>query len=231
MKGILAKNGHIGYIDIPKCASTSMKQVFLHLDYGENHLESLPNKLTSHNFYQKRKKNIDRAEVKLLIIRDPVERFVSAYHNRVWKHQEITQDVINKLPFVYRFRLKPFPNIHQFIKHFEKYRKIDSIHWHLRSVTELTQNNIEYFTHIYKINQLDECMMLLSTLYGKEVAIRKLQRGKQNKPTIGVLKEHEIKKVIKLFKSDYKLLKDYYSEEVLMKKWKHEISKHPSKSS
>ena len=230
MKGILAKDGHIGYVDIPKCASTSMKELFLHLDYDENYLQSLPEKSTNHDFYQKRKKNIDDAEVKLLIIRDPVERFISAYHNRVWNHREITQDKINKLPYIDRFRLKPVPNIHHFIKYFEKYRKIKTIHWHLRSITELTQNNIEYFTHIYKINQLDECMMLLSTLYGKEIAIQKLQKGKQSKPTIGVLNKREIKKIIKLFECDYKLLKDYYSAELIWKKWELETKK-PSRSS
>lgn len=220
MLGIKLRHGDVGYFDIPKCASTTLKRLFLELDYGLDALKVNSKTLNAHEFYQRRKENIDNCEIRLLIIREPIHRFVSAYHNRVHKHKELSSKHIKNSPMRNNKRCTPDPNLKGFIENFEVYNNVPTIQWHTRPVCELIKCDLDYFTHIYKISELNDCEKLISSIYGKEITLQKRQKSGPNKPLLADLNRSHLDKLIEYYRDDYALMSEYFSIDKIVKAWK-----------
>ena len=87
----------LGYFDLPKCASTSIKTVLHQQEYGfpfdarksstaKGGLQSI------HRFFaRKLVGDISSAQHRIIVVRDPVERFLSGYASRVTGHMELSE--------------------------------------------------------------------------------------------------------------------------------------------
>lgn len=220
MLGIKAKHGDLGYFDIPKCASSTLKNVFLELDYGTDALKNNKKKLTAHEFYQRRKENIDNCEIRLLIIREPIYRFISAYQNRVHIHKELSSQHLENSKISNDRRGIPEPSLKYFIENFEVYNKVDTIKWHTQPICNLIKCDLDYFTHIYKMSQLEECSKLISHLYNKEIIFKKRQTSGPGKPLLSDLSRTHLNKLIEYYRDDYELLNGYFSIDSIIEEWK-----------
>ena len=133
------------------------------------------------------------AKIRFCIIRDPVERFISGYTNRVLYHKNLDN--------------KETISLDEFI---EKYHTIVNtnmiIDVHFKPQCHFYGLKPEIFTHIFNMNQMDEIKNLIEQETGKQLPMLKLQQsGDYAKPKITQEQEKWIKD---LYKQDY----DVYSQ-------------------
>ena len=74
VKGLSFFSGEIGYTFIPKVACTSIKLGFYKLQKGYS-FNSEDNGCSIHEYYNKRIADISSCKIKLLVVRDPFQRF------------------------------------------------------------------------------------------------------------------------------------------------------------
>jgi len=137
----------INYVQIPKTATSSIKHGFFNALYPE---EQIPENI--HRFFRKRKRKEFVPPPKdffnFVVIREPVERFISAYVYSMFYKKRLTNHNIKGLP--------SDPDIHTFIKNFYLYRKIRFIRHHTRTILSvISEDYIKYF-RIYPFDNLGE---------------------------------------------------------------------------
>ncbi|MCP4011091.1 MAG: sulfotransferase family protein, partial [Proteobacteria bacterium] len=99
-EGILMPSGLLGYYDLPKCASTSIKSALHVAEFGfpfENRKRSVANSGPKdiHRFWAtNHRSELSSAQQRIIVVRDPVERFLSAYANRVTAHRALSRGKI-----------------------------------------------------------------------------------------------------------------------------------------
>ncbi len=221
MEGIVFGNGKFGYRDLPKVASTSIKAAIYQFEVDEVFRRE---KAGMHiHVYMRRnnKGDISVCEKKFVVVRDPVERFLSAYKNRVLFHRELSEPFIRQ-KFLHHYLDIPYftPGIGQFIDHLEDYLLIKPIFHHCRPIVELfCGQRLEDFTHVYKIENLSRFEKDLSKLTGNEVTLDHWQTGGK-KYSLRDLTKIQIEKLIEFYKRDYALLEGFYSVNDLWNKWR-----------
>ena len=130
------------YMSVPKCACTSVKSFMYFL---ENDREFQPETLNGvkkhiHQFYQSKKLKTTLSNFKIkykdlsgytkfCVIRDPIERIVSAYKNRVVHFGELKEGKLKKYGINPKLANPSFP---QFVEHFFQYRKVPQILHHTK---------------------------------------------------------------------------------------------------
>ena len=100
-------NKLICYNATPKCGCTTTKAMLMEASTDQDLNISTDNYKFVHREHNTRNFSIEKADFKFCIIRDPVERFVSGYSNRVIYHRNI-----------------PFVEFEQFINNFNYFYKI-----------------------------------------------------------------------------------------------------------
>ena len=118
------------------------------------------------------------AEIKLAIKRDPVDRFISGYKNRVLYHKDISK--------TYHWLLKQFknktkhlpevPSLDTFIKNFDTYWTNPWIASHFKSQTTFLGNK-DYYTHVFDITELNKVKELLEEITNIKITVPHLQAG------------------------------------------------------
>jgi len=189
----------VGFVHIPKCGGTSVKTMMLEaagidwkstpaIDWGIRENERM---YTGHDMHVWRsrfraKLNFD-AEVRIAVIRDPVERIRSAYTNRILYHQKMScpggiDELIHKLPN----RVNP-----------------DLLH-HTMPMLRFLGQYPESFTHIFTTKEIDKVADLLSEISGKKVPnIKRQTGGSEYKDKIQITQDH-INKIKHVYADDYK---------------------------
>ena len=219
MRGIKFGDGRFGYVHIPKVACTSLKNAVYRFDTNEDY-DSKKHGTFIHRYYGQQRDDLSDCEYRMLVVRDPVKRFLSAYGNRVLFHGELNESYIRKnaenlldeIP-IYR------PGLGQFIDHIESYQKVPSIHHHIKSIRIFTQEPTSAYSHVFKMNEIPKMEGLISSVSGKEFRTRRLQTGGR-KYYIQDLSSKQLKKVIEMYEDDYNYLKGFCSISELEKEYK-----------
>lgn len=223
MDGIICNQGQIGYRFIPKSACTSIKQMIFELEFEKSFQsfkkENPEKKLKSaHAFFNRRLNSIDGCPIKVIVIRDPIKRFLSAYGNRVHGHSELSKRHLKKKkkPIDLNAFPKFTPDLYTFIDHFDIYSTVKSIHHHCKPVSEfLDGQNLSYFTHVIPMEEVEKVGTLLNGHYGKNIPLPRSQtRGK--KADVTELRVKDFDQLFEFYEKDYHLLKDYYTPESLL---------------
>ncbi len=216
----------IAYFPAPKNACTSLKLLFYELcngrpfdpeqeDGGADHI---------HDIYGTPKfLSVDRAALadsrRIIVVRDPVERFLSSYANRVIYYEELSEQKIN-LDLAYKLGLRLDPPLDLFIDRLDEYRLASpSVRHHTEPQSYFYGHDLAYFTHVYRIRDLPLLARDLSEMMGREITIPYEQSGGPKIP-IGALSGAQLKRVIELYSGDYALLRPYFSPETVFLKWK-----------
>ena len=132
MNGIYIKEFDLGYLDVPKNGSTSIKEYLYQSLYAKAYNAKENNMLNRHQFFHKYYGNIDLAKYRMIILRDPVKRFLSVYSNRVVFYKELSQEHLQKSEQgrqILEKNLTCTPNLHEFITNFLEYKREPSL-WH-----------------------------------------------------------------------------------------------------
>ena len=142
-----------------------------------------------------------------MCIRDRIKRFLSAYSNRVLHHDKVNEDAVKSVG-VFR-KLRPRPELDEFVDRFEKYFEISEIRHHCRPMTHWLGDEPGYFHQVYSINQIQDFVDDVSTVIGKTAEIGRHQTGGPKlKPDLLTAKQTE--KLRKFYDVDYKAFGQHF---------------------
>ena len=138
--------------------------------------------------------------VRFCMVRDPVDRFLSGYTNRVVYHQDIQKEVKNI----------PVPNVDEFIERFDYFCDIcPVVNNHFKSQVHFYKKDSKHFTHIFNFKQFNEVKVLLEQIGNIELPNLHLQRSKGlQKP---VLSDSQVEWIKNKYKEDYEVYGSYMS--------------------
>jgi hypothetical protein len=210
----------IVYFPIPKNATSSMKRVLYTLDTGRPFSNKTKRALGAsvHHLYphtvKERWRGFYPAYTSIVIVRDPIKRFLSAYGNRV-----IHVASMKKRPKVAaalaREGLGAMPSLAEFVENLEQYRKISR---YVRIHTIPQANYVGAFwseiKHRVPIERIGDVPAIIKAATGQKVVLPHTQGGGP-KPSVGDLSPRHFDKLVKFYRSDYDMLKGLYSPEQL----------------
>ena len=219
----------LGYFDLPKCASTSIKSA-LHLEeFGfpfedQKRSSARGGKLNVHAFMKRKfSGDFSSAKHRIIVVRDPVERFLSAYASRVTGHMELSETkVAQRYKNEHSFDEPGFifnPGVGQFLDYLERYLQERPIEWHLRPLAERLPQGLDQFTRVHFIKRFDLLEADLSEIYDKDIRLPRLQTVGQ-KVSIKQLSSSQLEQVIEFCRSDFELLKRWFSPDQAWSQWK-----------
>lgn len=210
--GILLARHGIGYQPIPKVACTSMKEAFFQLGMGHAFsVERAGGERHVHAFFERRMQDISQARRKLLLLRDPIRRFLSGYGNRVIHHKELSRRYISGLRLERPLNLATFPfdpTLEQFVENFELYRRIPTIQHHFRPISEFVAP-LSCYDHVYPLEDLARVQADLSEWTGQPVRLPHAQQGGP-KISVADVSKRTLHRLIDLYAQDYELLSPLY---------------------
>lgn len=220
-EGIVIQGGKVGYRFFPKVACTSIKSELYRVEFNEV-FDPVQKGLDVHGFFGKKvnKGDLATCDNRFLVFRDPIKKFISAYMNRVHYHKELSENYISNLKKIDSTTIPIFnPGIGQFIQFLDVYESVPSINWHVKPFVSFLTESLEFFTHVYKIEDLACMEDDLSAILGTKVVFSRQQSGGK-RLTLKDLNSNQIEFLFDYYKDDYKLLKGMYSIDEIWKSWK-----------
>ena len=195
-------NKSLVYYPVPKNGSTSAKMLLaknLGIAAKFEYKDDIP------KFKWKSEKNFDKpsisrllpnkirfskiiADFKICIIRNPIDRFISAYENRLLFHKDNAYKNISIDSVIDELQKGNFEN-------------------HFLPQSYFLGNNLRYFTNVYKINEMKLFEKKLNNFFSLKNKIQILQSKRNGRIK---LLNNQIKKLEKVYKNDFTLLEKYY---------------------
>lgn len=211
---VILKSHKLFYASVPKVACSSIKRMFFEIENGrafEGAFNS-SDKRSIHRLYPGLLRgHFPEDEIadfrRLTLVRDPVERFLSAYSNRVVHHQELSKEAVRKAGWLKR--LKPHPDLAEFADRLEKYMVVPDIHNHCRPMVDRLGTDTGYFHAIYDISQMDAFLDDVSNVVGQKVEAGRFQTGGP-KFKRDDLTAKQIAKLERFYKQDYQVFGSYF---------------------
>lgn len=175
----------IGFVDAgiyvvtsPKVLSTSLKMLAFELE-NEKPFEPYlveGRKRQIHNLYPTRRfQKVSRKKYPIVVcfFRDPLERFVSMYKNRVLRKHPGTAHLWEDAQ---KNGLDPLPSLEDFATNLRKYRRlVREVEHHSEPQVFFTGRRPEYYDHIFLPETAANFERLLSDNIGREVSLPRAQ--------------------------------------------------------
>lgn len=201
----------IFYSAVPKIGCTSIKNAFFELENGFPFQEFVVNgrKRHIHNTgYQTLLRNRYPEQRiadyhRVAFVRGLIERFISAYSNRVLYHQELSEKKAG--PALEKLGLQPTPDLGLFVDRYEEYIQAhDSIWHHTRPMVDYLGRDSDYFSRIYLLSEMDIFAEDISARVDKPFTVGCMQKGGQDHKPSDLTWRHR-RKLEKLYKADIKV--------------------------
>ena len=174
----------LAYFPVPKVACTSIKEFLYEIGYGRPYAPTERKDGTRIYIHQIIKtEEFDTLDLsrmdgfhRIAVVRDPIERFLSAFGNRVIYHRELSVDRAG--PALARLGLPADPHLDAFIEHFAGYRAaVPSIRHHTDPAVAFLGTNPTYFTRVYRFSELAALAEDVRKLTGVTVQMPRRQTG------------------------------------------------------
>ncbi len=214
------QNPKIAYFPVPKVACTSLKLMFYRLRFGKPFEPYMRNgqEVHIHNHSLEfgttpiLETDLDRyaSHLKIAVVRDPVQRVLSAYTNRVVNLGELRRDRVDGT-LLDALGVPEDPDVETFFHEIDAYRIVSpSIRHHVEPATTFLGPDLRYFDRVYRLNELTELKKDLESRVGYDIELPNEQRS-QNLVSWESLKPPERRRVLEFVMGDYALLKDFYA--------------------
>lgn len=203
----------ITYYPIPKCGSSSLKYVLMALAGKETAVSSDPeNDVHDHlftNYVDAFSALLDGKDGRFTIVRDPLERLLSAYSGRILK-AKVLNDPPTNFERVARFGLPFDPDLNTFILNIEQYCACsEEIRLHVASPRHFIGDSLFAFDRVFKFDRMDSVEAFLSSASGRPVQLPRLQSS-DRKVTPSDMSSEALAKAMRFCRYDYGFLVDYY---------------------
>lgn len=205
------------YIPIPKNACTSTKQVLHRIEFGREFDTTRPVNdpyVDIHDYYKKRDGAFTGTEElnsatdynRFAIIRDPVERLISCYRNRVIDLGDLKNDPVS----LQKYKLSEKPDLNTFVMNLKKYRKANkSIEHHSRPQSAFLGGTLRYLDFIFPIEDLEGLQQFLQQFSPGLTFLNRKSGG--TKVETSDLSQKALKSAYSFYKKDYQLLKEFFT--------------------
>ncbi|SEQ02357.1 Sulfotransferase family protein [Faunimonas pinastri] len=205
----------MAFFPIPKNAGTSVRYAMFELENGRGFKpESLPDGRLSALFmtcpalpFEQIAQGPVAGLTRFAVVRDPLERVVSAYKNRVLFYRELeTADYT-------RYNLPDWlprsPDINTFISLLDYYRKMPVMAHHTRHQRVYLGPDLAFFDRLFQMHELPELADFLSERSGRPVALGKLRNDGPQVP-LDTVSDESRRRLRRYYDIDYALLGDRY---------------------
>ena len=180
---ITAINQGISYNPVPKVACTSLKTLFFKIENGIDFIPLVRNGIEYHihDYYPSRPfnpldNNLRQKLWNFAVVRDPIERLISCYRNRVVFYGQLSAH--NLGPEAIKAGCKPDPDIHQFIDGLENYIQYSApVRHHLEPHTFFLGSDASYYDDIFQMDEMDKLIKQLSARLATQIVVEHLQTG------------------------------------------------------
>lgn len=204
-----SRNHKIAYVSMPKVACTSFGRIIFEI---ENNAQFVKDKLTIHDYYRKREPVVPTLDAysdffKFAVIRDPVERFVSGYRNRVLKNLALAGRR------GYRKGRIDNPDINLFAFDLDRWMEQNlEIFAHLCPQYLRLGPSLATYNAIVPIETTEAFVGQLSERVGRNLA---MPTNNASDSHVGLfsLSPEALEHLIKVYSKDYALLAEYYTPE------------------
>ena len=213
----------LAYYPIPKIACTSMKHAIFRInneiDYKDinraNRRESgelsKRNRCQIHAIYKTEDFSLEAYEAlsdyrKIALVRDPMERIVSAYSNRllsklVLEKPRIAQQLAN-------LGLPIRPTLDEFVHNIADYRRVSQpIRTHIRPIQRILGDDVGRFDLIFHLKNMADLEAFLSNEIGHPIMVPR-EQASAIKLTLDDLSDSSFSLLQDFCRGDYALLKD-----------------------
>ena len=207
-----SKQYQLAYFPIPKSACTSISQMLYQVindtpfvDDGSD--EAL---LNIHDYFDAGFSELSLDEYKnyfkFTVVRDPIERFISAYRNRIIYHGDL-DDVLASM------ELSDRPSINEFAMDLESHiSRCLSVELHFQPVHFRLGSDLSILDKVFPIEEINKVATLISKAIGRNIVLPHVQTGGP-KYTVHDLSSNVLEKLIGFYQKDYELLTPYYTAE------------------
>jgi hypothetical protein len=202
----------ITYYPVPKCGSSSLKYLLLARNGDEASLTDPDNDVHGRlptSYVDPFAPLYDGHKEKLTVVRDPLERLLSAYSSRVVDAGVLARPSAEKEKLE-GFGLPLDPDLNTFILNIEKYCACSwEVQFHVASPRHFLGSNLFQFDHVFRFEQMKEAAAFLLSSRTPAVEAPRLQVGSRR---IGVsdLSPAALAKGMRFCRYDYGFLVDYY---------------------
>lgn len=210
---------NLAYFPVPKTACTSLKSYFYEIEHGapfipyrgdDERMIYIHNKIFSSSFFGEARAECLASCHRIAVVRDPVERFVSAYANRVLHHKELSAAALNT-PLGEALGLLPTPAFELFVERLDEYRLASwSISHHTNPASYFLGPDLGYFHKTYKFSEIGQLHADICARTGTNFALPHEQKMGAAFPLPGP-KHPCWRKLREFYAGDYALMKGYYS--------------------
>lgn len=198
------------YVSVPKVACTSIKRMFFEIENGKpfNVFHTNGHMWHIHNFYKghafgdlPHRRIADHR--RLAVVRDPVQRVLSCYSNRVVHHGKLTAKAAG--PALERAGLKPAPDLGEFVDQFEAYRAVSpDVQHHSQSLIHSLGEDPGFYARVYDIRELGDFVADVGAHLGRELVLGRHQTGGP-KFTPDDLTAAQRDRLMQIFAEDYRI--------------------------
>ncbi len=220
-------NGYVNYdYDValkflPKCGSTSILHMLYQLENGVAYTPDPDRKRWVHGWAKENMFGpMSGVSRRIIIIRDPVKRFLSAYTNRVNAKKQLSETFVKENDPLVFAEIKHFnPAIDQFIDEFEIYRKAHQINHHTKPICNFIKPwSLDYFTDVIPMEQMSMIEDVMSDIFNCKAVLRHEQVSVK-KIRLSDISESHLYKILDFYSEDYEHLSDYYTKDAVIGEW------------
>ncbi|TGP52467.1 hypothetical protein EN873_14385 [bacterium M00.F.Ca.ET.230.01.1.1] len=202
----------VTYYPVPKSGTSSVKYALMALGGGQAALADPDNEVHGHLFTSWVDPFVpvyDGLGGKFTIVRDPLERLLSAYSSRILDINVLTRSSA-KAEMLEAFGLPTDPDLDTFILNVEKYSACSwEIRFHVASPRHFVGSSLFLFEHVFRFEEMDKVEAFLSSVSGRKISMPRLQSAR-NRISPADLSPVALAKAMRFCRYDYAFLVDYY---------------------
>jgi hypothetical protein len=209
----------------PKTGSTTFKYFLYEAEHGQAFERA---NTDIHKWARKNRiAPVKDCKYRLILIRDPIERFISCYNNKVLQARHLDNMEIGPLSLSKAEREFPYPSFDEFVDNFPEIRKVPVINHHTKPISEfLGTRGLDVFSEVFTFDQMDNLAERINQITDANVALSHRQNSTNNdwdkalkRADLSSLTPSQFNYLTRLYSAEYRFLNPYYCENRILKKW------------